>query len=68
LLEIWHRSVYLMVRANHPACDDACHTITPRIAEFSFTDFREIPELVRCGEQAAREALPRILRDLEVSS
>ena len=65
LLEIWHRSVYLMVRANHPACGNACHTITPPIAEFSFTDFSEVTELVRRGEQAARDALPEILRDVE---
>jgi NTE family protein len=67
LLEIWHRSVYLMVRANHPACDESCHTITPRITEFSFTDFKEVPDLVRRGEDAARDALPRILRALEAS-
>jgi NTE family protein len=64
LFEIWHRSVYLMVRANHPACNDSCHTITPQIAELSFTDFREVPELVRRGEEAAREALPEIVRSL----
>ena len=65
LFEIWHRSVYLMVRANHPSCDDGCHVITPRIADMSFTDFSEVTELVRRGEEAAREALPEILRGLD---
>jgi NTE family protein len=62
LFEIWHRSVYLMIRANHPDCNEGCHVITPRIAEFSFTDFKEVPELVRRGEEAAAEALASIRR------
>jgi len=65
LFEIWHRSIYLMVRANHPDLDGDCHTITPRIAEFSFTDFKEVPELVRRGEEAAAEALVSIRRDAD---
>jgi NTE family protein len=68
LFEIWHRSVYLMVRANHPDCDEGCHVITPQIAEFSFTDFSEVTDLVRRGEQAARAALPKILDALEGQS
>ena len=32
------------------------------IADFSFTDFEEVPELIRRGEEAARIALPEILR------
>jgi NTE family protein len=67
LFEIWHRSVYLMVRGNHPACEAGCHTITPRIADFSFTDFGEVPELVLRGEEAARAALPEILRKIETA-
>jgi len=67
LFEIWHRSVYLMVRGNHPACESGCHVITPRIAEFSFTDFDEVPELVRRGEQAALAALPAIRRGMEAA-
>ena len=65
LFEIWHRSVYLMVRANHPECGEGCHVIKPRIAELSFTDFSEVTELVRRGEQAARAALPEILGPLQ---
>ena len=65
LFEIWHRSVYLMVRANHPECGQACHTITPRIAEFSFTDFEEVRGLVRRGEEAAAESVAAIRRDVE---
>jgi len=65
LFEIWHRSIYLMVRGNHPACGEGCLTITPRIAEFSFTDFGEAPELIRRGEEAARAALPEILKRME---
>jgi hypothetical protein len=57
-----------MVRANHPACDEGCHTITPRIADYSFNDFREVSQLVRLGEEAARESLPEIVRSLEASS
>jgi hypothetical protein len=68
LFEIWHRSIYLMVRGNHPAGAEDCLTITPRIAGFSFTDFGEVPELVRCGEEAARAALPEILRRAERAS
>ena len=65
LFEIWHRSVYLMVRANHPSCGDGCHVITPQIADMSFTDFNEVTELVRRGEAAARKALPAILGELD---
>jgi NTE family protein len=67
LFEIWHRSVYLMVRGNHPARAADCHVITPRIAEFSFTDFGEVAELVRRGEEAARAALPAIRREIAAS-
>lgn len=62
LFEIWRRSVYLMVRGNHPGDEAGYQIITPRIPDFSFTDFGEVPELVRRGEEAARRALPAILR------
>lgn len=62
LFEIWHRSMYLLIRGNHPQRGSADHTITPDIADFSFTDFREVPALVRRGEEAARAALP-VLRE-----
>lgn len=62
LFEIWYRSVYLMIRANHPSVGEDCIMIRPDVADFSFTDFKEVPELIRRGEEAARVALPEILR------
>lgn len=64
LFEIWQRSMYLLIRGNHPRRRTADYTITPDIADFSFTDFREVSELVRRGEEAARAALPFLLEEL----
>lgn len=64
LFEIWQRSLYLMIRANHSDHGTPDCLIVPEIADFSFTDFREVEELVRRGEAAAEAALPEIRRCL----
>lgn len=63
LFESWQRSLYYLIQKNHPDPELTDHTITPRIAEMSFTDFDGVPELIRRGQEAAEHSLPR-LRDL----
>lgn len=60
LFETWQRSLYLVIRAHRPADDGADLVIAPDIADFSFTDFSEVDELIRRGEEATRLALPAL--------
>ena len=63
LLEIWQRSLYLLIANNHTQ-GNADLVLAPDIAGFSFTDFQRVGELVAKGEKAALAALPRLRQDL----
>ncbi|OGW36189.1 MAG: hypothetical protein A2010_13770 [Nitrospirae bacterium GWD2_57_9] len=61
LVEIMSQSISLQVRkesTRQAALADL--VITPDTSEFSFTDFPSMKRIIQKGEDAAREALPRI--------
>ena len=62
LFESWQRSLYFLIKKNHPPPGLADYTIVPEIAALSFTDFDDVPELIRRGEAAARRSLEDLQR------
>jgi len=61
LLELWERSLTLLVQGNQPSRSAADHpadlTVQPAIAAFSFSDFGGVDELIVLGRQATEQAL-----------
>lgn len=62
LLETWQRSLYYLVRRGHPPVGEHEVRIVPRLVDCSFTDFKEMDEIVRRGREAAEAAWPEIAR------
>ncbi len=62
LFESWQRSLYFLIKRNHPSPALADCNIVPEIASLSFTDFDDVPELIRRGEAAARRSLGELER------
>jgi len=61
LFEIMSQSISLQVRReSERQASLADLVITPDTSEYSFTDFPAMHEIVKQGEEAAREALPKI--------
>ncbi len=65
LFETWQRSLPFLIHRNYPPLDALDIPIVPLLAEMSFTDFGEIPGLIRRGEAAVTAALPEIRKALE---
>lgn len=60
LFESWQRSLSFMILRNHHSSGLADHTIVPRLAELSFTDFDEVAVMIRRGEEAAQRSLSQL--------
>lgn len=57
LMELWERSLSLLVRGNHPRQNAAEITVQPEIGTFSLSDFDGVLELITLGQSAMEQAL-----------
>lgn len=59
LVELWERSLSLLVRSNHSRQDAAEITVQPEIGAFPLSDFGGVLELIALGQSATEQALAR---------
>lgn len=64
IFEMWSVTFYMFSRATHTEANTADYVIYPRVGRLSLIDFSLADELIEAGRAAAREALPRLRRDL----
>jgi NTE family protein len=57
MVELWERSLNLLVRGNHPPPGTADVLVQPAIAAFSLSDFGGVDEMIRLGRLATERAL-----------
>jgi hypothetical protein len=61
-LEVWQRSLHIMIRANQPRPGDTDLFLEPDVGRYSFVDLRQVDEIFDRGRRTAERALPQ-LRD-----
>ncbi len=57
ILDVLANSLYIMVGRTEARHEKADLVIAPRLGRYSFTDFRQVPELIQAGYAAARKAI-----------